>query len=187
MEQPILFRSRSGEIACAAHRRAPETEWIPHEWRAVEANELHPKSECWTCAGSAQPSTRTISVLNVDDRAEAVYVRDRILRAQGFAVTNSQSGRIGVQLAHELRPDVVLLDVMLKDGDGRDLCRRLKANPATAHIPVVLISAILTGQGSEGDSVTASGADAFVKEPVEPDVLVSVVRRLVGDPASHQQ
>ena len=185
MEQPTLFRSRSGEIACAAHRRAPETEWIPDEWRAVEPNELHQGDECSTCSGGAAPRARAISVLNVDDRPEAVYVRERILRAHGFVVTNSQSGRIGVQLARQVLPDIVLLDVMLKDGDGRELCRKLKDAPATAHIPVVLISGIVTADAGEGDSFTSSGADAFLQEPLEPEVLVSVVRRLTGEPTSN--
>lgn len=136
--------------------------------------------QCSACAGTTAPRPRTISVLSVDDRPEALYVRDRILRAQGFALTNSGSGRIGNQLARQLRPDVVLLDVVLKDGDGRELCRKMKADPATARIPVILISAVLTGDADEVECVSSGRADAFLKEPVEPEVLVSLVRRLTG-------
>jgi response regulator RpfG family c-di-GMP phosphodiesterase len=77
----------------------------------------------------------------------------------------------------ERRPDVIVLDVLMPGETGIDFCRRLKADPATRDIPVVLLT------GSEGGTLAASdaaGADAFVRKPFSPLELLAVVERLAG-------
>ena len=86
--------------------------------------------------------------------------------------TRDARGRIAVR-----RPDVIVLDVMMPGETGLEFCRRLKDDPATSGIPVVLLT------GSEGGTLAASdaaGADAFVKKPFSPLELLAVVERLAG-------
>ena len=88
----------------------------------------------------------------------------------------SDTQEAGLRVA-ERRPDVIVLDVLMPGETGIDFCRRLKADPATRDIPVVLLT------GSEGGTLAASdaaGADAFVRKPFSPLELLAVVERLAG-------
>lgn len=123
-------------------------------------------------------------ILNVDDRPAQLYVRDRILRQHGYAVKNVATAREAMEAARELRPRLILLDIHLPDADGRDLCQQIKAEPELAAIPVVLISASLSGGHAETlDSVRWGNADGFIHEPVDADALVSLVRSAINHAA----
>jgi signal transduction histidine kinase len=109
-----------------------------------------------------------------DDRARR-YVAGRVLREAGFDVVECGTGGAGLRLARERRPDLVLLDVLLPDVDGRDVCRLLKADPATAGSVVLHLSAAYT---STEDAIAGldSGADGYLTYPVETAYLVATVR-----------
>ena len=117
-------------------------------------------------------------VLVVEDDRARRYVAGRILRETGFEVVECGTGREGLRLARERQPDLLLLDVLLPDLDGREVCRELKADPATAHVVVLHLSAAYT---STADAVTGlnSGADGYLTYPVEPAYLVATVRAFV--------
>jgi CheY-like chemotaxis protein len=118
-------------------------------------------------------------VLSVEDRPAALYARDRMLRQRGFTVANATSGRAALDLAERLRPDLILLDIMLPDIDGREVCRQLKANPDLQHIPVVLISAAVTGHAQKLEGMLWGGADGFIVEPADADTLESTLRTVL--------
>jgi two-component system cell cycle sensor histidine kinase/response regulator CckA len=121
---------------------------------------------------SSQPT-----VLNVDHNDAARSALSRVLRQAGFEVREAATAAETLSLAI-LRPDFVLLGVQLPDGDGFEVCRRLKADPATAGIPVLLVSA---ARLSSHDRVhrPEGGADAYLVKPVEPEVVVAQVRALL--------
>ena len=113
-------------------------------------------------------------ILTVDDNAAGRYVTSRILQQNGFEVIEAATGREALRLAEEL-PDLVLLDVRLPDIDGFEVCKRIKAAPRTAAIPVVHLSATYVG----GDAQAAGleqGADGYLTHPVEPQVLVATLK-----------
>jgi CheY-like chemotaxis protein len=118
-------------------------------------------------------------VLSVEDHPAALYARDRILRQKGFTVANATSGKAALELAERLRPDLILLDIVLPDIDGREVCRQLKANPDLRDIPVVLISASVTGHAQQLEGMLWGGADAFVVEPADPETLESTIRKVL--------
>ena len=118
-------------------------------------------------------------ILNVDDRPEQLYARDRLLRLHGFTVTNAETVAGAYQTAMRIKPNAVLLDIHMPDGDGRELCQRLKNETTTAHIPVVLISSTIGGHVDQLESIRWGGADAFLKEPVEPESVVSTLWRVL--------
>lgn len=129
---------------------------------------------------SEDPSRRRSPViLSVEDRPAALYARDRVLRQRGFTVANATSGKAALDLAERLRPDLILLDVMLPDIDGREVCRQLKANPELQHIPVVLISAAVTGHAQKLEGMLWGGADGFVVEPADAETLESTIRKVL--------
>jgi CheY-like chemotaxis protein len=117
-------------------------------------------------------------VLVVDDSAT---IRDLIslnLELEGFEVVTAVDGQDCLERVRDLCPDLVTLDVVMPRLDGFETARRLKADPGTAHLPVVFVTASAqTADLARGDEV---GADAYLTKPFEPQTLVATVRRLAG-------
>ena len=100
-----------------------------------------------------------------------------MLTHAGFEVLGAPGGVQALVLAREEIPDVILLDVMMPDLDGRDACRLLKMDDELRHIPVVLFSS-----ADEQDvHWRAAGADAFLQKPFSIRALPGFVRGLLGD------
>ncbi|HXU90369.1 MAG TPA: response regulator [Methylomirabilota bacterium] len=117
-------------------------------------------------------------VLNVDDYESGRYARGKVLRQAGFRVVDASTADEALRiLANEL-PAVALVDVRLPDMNGSELCRRIKANPATASVLVVHTSAAFRRAEDRARGLD-QGADAYLVEPVEPEVLVATVRALL--------
>jgi signal transduction histidine kinase len=118
------------------------------------------------------------NLLVVDDNEVSRYSRCRILRQAGFDVVEAASGSETLRAVETTKPRLVLLDVNLPDINGWEVCRRIKADPATASVLVLQISATYVQQS---DTVRAleGGADACLTEPVEPGVLLATVRALL--------
>jgi CheY-like chemotaxis protein len=134
------------------------------------------RSSTGTGGGSGQVASGTLRVLVVDDSAP---VRDLVvvnLELEGFEVRTAVDGLEGVEAALDWRPDLITLDVVMPRLDGFGALERLRSDPRTADIPVV----ILTGraQGVDRDRGEALGADAYLSKPFEPAELVGVVSEL---------
>ncbi len=114
-------------------------------------------------------------VLSIDDDPEVLDLMGRFLNEQGFHVTGARSVADGLRLARELHPVVITLDMFLPDGSGRDLLRQLKSDPATANIPVLIVSV-----EDAREELSSLGAAAQLRKPVSRDVLVKEVSRLVA-------
>ena len=119
----------------------------------------------------------TTTILNVDDNEANRYAVSRMLRRAGFAIVEASNGAEALR-AVAGRPDLVILDVDMPDLDGFEVCRRIKADPATASIPVLHLSAsyILSEDKTRG---LEEGADGYLIRPVEPPELIATVRALL--------
>ena len=115
-------------------------------------------------------------VLVVDDVPANVKLLEARLSAEYFDVATAYSGAEALAMAERAECDIVLLDVMMPDMDGFEVCRRLKSNPATHHIPVVMVTAL--DQPSDRVKGLEAGADDFLTKPVSDVALVSRVRSL---------
>ena len=115
-------------------------------------------------------------VLVVDDVPANVKLLEARLSAEYFDVSTAYSGAEALTLAERAECDIVLLDVMMPDMDGFEVCRRLKSNPVTHHIPVVMVTAL--DQPSDRVKGLEAGADDFLTKPVTDVALVSRVRSL---------
>ena len=116
-------------------------------------------------------------ILVVDDVATNRIVMKVKLTAACYSVDQAENGKDALKAARETKPDLILLDVMMPDMSGLDVCRALKADPETADIPVVLITA-LTDRTAKMDGLEA-GADDFLTKPVEEVTLLARVRSLL--------
>ena len=113
-------------------------------------------------------------ILIVDDYAGARYLRSRILSEAGYEVIEAGHGEEALRVAEERQPALVLLDVNLPDISGTEVCRKLKANPATAGIRVIQITGAWMSDQNRKDGLE-SGADAYLTEPVDDVTLLRSV------------
>ena len=118
----------------------------------------------------------TARVLVVDDMPANVKLLEARLSAEYFDVITAYNGRDALAVCERAECDIVLLDVMMPDMDGFEVCRRLKSNPATHHIPVVMVTAL--DQPSDRVRGLEAGADDFLTKPVTDVALMSRVRSL---------
>jgi CheY-like chemotaxis protein len=117
-------------------------------------------------------------VLVVDDDPAILEICSDLLQTEGYAVMVATNGQQALEQIRTDPPHVVLMDIMMPVLDGVEACRQVKANPATADIPVVLMSARtnLTRQ-----SLDLASADALVAKPFDIDHLLNTIHDLVGE------
>jgi len=120
----------------------------------------------------------TARILVVDDVEANVRLLEAKLTLEYYEVMTAGDGAKALQVASDERPDIILLDVMMPGMDGFETCRRLKADPVTRHIPVVLVTAL---DGRE-DKIKGLGvgADDFVTKPISVTSFLETVRRFIG-------
>jgi response regulator RpfG family c-di-GMP phosphodiesterase len=124
---------------------------------------------------SDAPATRVVVV--EDDQASADVLQRR-LQANGMVVSVAHDGQRGIELVEETLPDLVLLDVMLPDTDGYDVCLRIKSNAATSPIPVIFLSA----RGEVVDKVRglSCGAADYITKPFQAAELLARIDAVLG-------
>jgi two-component system phosphate regulon response regulator PhoB len=127
-------------------------------------------------------------ILIVDDEPDLASLVEFNLRQAGLETSIALTGEQALQLARLRAPDVVLLDLMLPDISGKEVCRRLRADPATRSVPIVM----LTARGEEADRIEGFevGADDYVTKPFSPRELVlrlkAILRRAATRESSEQ-
>src|SRR5277367_4664309 len=119
----------------------------------------------------------TARVLVVDDILSNVKLLEAKLTAEYFEVVTAFNGAEALAKIEEHSPDIVLLDVMMPGMDGFEVCRRIKANPKIAHVPVVMVTAL--DHPSDRVAGLDAGADDFLTKPVDDAALFARVRSLV--------
>ena len=115
-------------------------------------------------------------ILAVDDQAQNIRLLDAVLSPRGYRVLTAESGEAALDLLRKEQPHVVLLDIMMPGMDGYEVCRRIRENPDTAYLPVVMITASDTQEKVRG---IEAGADDFVTKPFDQAELLARVKSLV--------
>lgn len=126
-------------------------------------------------------------ILVVDDEPDALELIEFNLKAAGFEVASATDGEEALRKARSLVPALIVLDVMLPELDGMEVCKALRRNPATAQIPIIM----LTAKAAEIDRVLGLelGADDYVTKPFSPRELVLRVKGLLrrkGEPGEEK-
>jgi len=119
-------------------------------------------------------------VLIIDDEPETVRLISLVLQRQGFNTAIASNGAEGIEKSENENPDLILLDVMMPDMDGYDVCRKIRANRQTANIPILMFSA--KGQVQDRVAGYEAGIDDFITKPIHPAELVTRVKALLARP-----
>ena len=119
----------------------------------------------------------TIKIAVIEDEADILDVIEYNLSREGYKVITAGDGNEGLRRIIDEAPDLVILDLMLPGIDGLDLCRRLKSDPLTRQIPVIMV----TAKGEESDIVLGLGvgADDYIPKPFSPKELVARVKAVL--------
>ena len=118
-------------------------------------------------------------ILIVEDEESLLKLESILLTTKGYLVQGVTSGIAALEAIDEEMPDLVLLDVMLPKMDGFEVCSRIKQNPATKHIPVILLTAKKTPEDiSRGKDV---GADEYITKPFKSAMVMETIAKLVQD------
>jgi len=117
-------------------------------------------------------------ILIVEDEESLLKLESILLISKGFEVKGAQNGRAALEAVAEDKPDLVLLDIMLPEIDGFEVCRQLKSDPATRHIPVIM----LTAKKSREDMVRGEkvGADWYITKPFKSAMVIETIQRFLA-------
>ncbi len=119
------------------------------------------------------------AILLVEDNEDNRAVYTTILRYYGFSVIEAPSAEEGIEIAQQLQPALILMDIGLPGIDGWEATRRLKGDPRTQHIPIVALTAHAVAEHRAMSF--AAGCDGYLAKPIEPrDVLAEVRRYLLA-------
>ena len=118
------------------------------------------------------------TILIVDDEPENIELLDRRLSRRGFTVVGATSAEEGLKVALSERPALILMDIKMPNLDGFDAMRMLQADPLTAGIPVIALTA--HAMQEDRDRALAAGAKDYETKPVDLDRLLAKIRHLTG-------
>lgn len=122
--------------------------------------------------------TEGIKILIVDDDPDVLFATTRIMKAEGYQVLNASSGDECKAMAEEYHPDLILLDVVLLDMDGSELCNELKSNPILKDVFIILMSGMKTSSSDQAGGLD-SGADGYITRPISNRELKARVNAMV--------
>src|ERR1051326_4896226 len=178
-----LFLKKAGLASCRSknflrpsRKRASPLRLVLSK-RSNMSKRTPPKRMIKAEADSTPIDYSSSTILTVDDNEAIRYTLVRSLRDAGFQVKEARTGAEALDRARE-NPDLITLDVNLPDIHGFELCRQIKSNPETAHIPILHLSSTFVDPESRVHGL-ASGADAYLAEPIDRAELVATIAALL--------
>lgn len=115
-------------------------------------------------------------ILVIDDDIDILSVMEILLSMKGFEVAVTSKGENALPKIESFRPDLILLDVLISGHDGRVICKQLKSNAATSHIPVIMFSA----HPGAASTIADYGADDFIAKPFDVNNLMKKINAQLG-------
>ena len=121
-------------------------------------------------------------ILVVDDDPRLLHVVTTYLAIEGYEVITAADGEEALRSVQDMRPSLIVLDVMMPGMDGIEACRRIKQDPLTSDIPVLLFTAL--NRDEDVESGRAAGADRFISKPFSLQGLNMVIQGFLGNPVA---
>lgn len=120
------------------------------------------------------------TILIVEDNEKNMKLVRDILQFKGYQTIEAVTGNQGLDLAREMKPDLILMDIQLPDINGIEALRVIRADPALSKTPVVAVSASV--MPDEQQKIVASGFDAYITKPIDLKSFVATVEKFAGIP-----
>ena len=176
-----LVEAMGGSIGVESELDQGTTFWVELEV-AVAPLEAYEATAADQAAAEAPAGARVHRVLHIEDNLSNLKLIERIIaRRPGIELLSTSQGQLGIDLARQHRPDLVLLDVHLPDMPGQEVLRRLQGYPETRDTPVVIISADATkGQIAR---FTEAGASGYLTKPIDVTAFFELIDSIVGGSA----
>ena len=117
-------------------------------------------------------------ILITDDEPGVVKILGMRLKANGYQIIAAHDGATAIEIAHQEKPDLIILDIKMPGTDGYSVFEELKASADTMSIPIVFFSALLPEQARE--KTTQLGADGFISKSADPDEILTKITEILG-------
>jgi twitching motility two-component system response regulator PilH len=118
------------------------------------------------------------TILCIDDDPLVLHFYRDFLEPRGYRTLTVADGLDGIAMAHQDRPDMILLDVMLRGLSGFDICRKLRADPVLCHIPIILLT--VWDHPSVADTGQKAGAALTLRKPTDAETIISAIEQVLG-------
>jgi CheY-like chemotaxis protein len=115
------------------------------------------------------------TILVIEDNEQNLYLVRFLLEKHGFTVVEARDGNRGIQLACEVRPDAILLDIQLPMLDGYAVAAELRKNAELREIPIIAVTSY--AMSGDREKALASGATDYIEKPINPDTFVDQIRK----------
>jgi CheY-like chemotaxis protein len=119
-------------------------------------------------------------ILIVDDDEQATTLLEKVLAIKGHVATSVNESAETMQVANSVTPDLILLDLMMPEPNGFEVCKMLRADPNYSEIPIVIFSAMDDSESKE--AAFAAGANDYLTKPIRMDDLAQTIQALIGKP-----
>ena len=119
-------------------------------------------------------------ILIIEDHVDTAQFIASLLQGEGFETITAENGQIGVEKTFSEKPDLILLDIMMPVMSGFEVYQKVKSNPATAKIPIIVTSVKVTDKGLVGEKKENLLAEDYIPKPFDPEELVKSVRKHLG-------
>ena len=119
-------------------------------------------------------------ILVIEDNEQNMYLVTFILEKHGYQVVQAWDGRKGIELASQVKPTLILLDIQLPEMDGYAVARELRSNPAFDDMPIVAVTSY--AMVGDRERILAAGCQGYIEKPINPETFVTQVEQhLPGD------
>ena len=114
------------------------------------------------------------TILIIEDNEQNLYMMRYLLEAAGFEIEEARDGRAGLDLAENLRPVAILLDIQLPGMDGYSVAAELRKNSALQDVPIIAVTSY--AMVGDKEKALAAGATGYIEKPINPQTIVSEIR-----------
>jgi two-component system, cell cycle response regulator DivK len=118
-------------------------------------------------------------ILIIEDNEQNLYLATFILEKNGYEVVQARDGQEGIELAGQVHPALILLDIQLPVRDGYAVAQELRKNPSLARVPIVAVTSY--AMVGDRERVLAAGCTGYIEKPINPETFISEITQYLGD------
>ncbi|APY10593.1 two-component system response regulator [Seonamhaeicola sp. S2-3] len=116
------------------------------------------------------------SILIIEDNEQNMYMLSYLLEKHNYTVIKAFNGKDGLQLAHELHPEIILIDIQLPDMDGYEICVKLRHNGLPKNTTIIAVTSY--AMGGDKEKAIEAGATGYIEKPINPETFVAQMEQI---------